>query len=245
MKIAKINRALLLIAALGAVASFAPIQRAAHAQDQDNTAAQQRPNEPRRGFGGPGAPPPWWFRGGRGGQWQPSDEEWVEMSAFMKQYSPKRWEVYQKLSPDKQQSLRQIVGRRYRLMQWVRNSDPELYELQKNRWILGDEIFGLTQEVKTSSSDLTRQKLKEKIGQSVDLGIQERNIRVARWEKMIANERDMIARETRDREEIIHNRMRALREAGGDLGDEPDATTQESDSPRAPAIAAPTTAPSK
>jgi hypothetical protein len=240
-----IKRTIALVAVLLIAGSLAP-SPLARAQDQGSTDASTAPRPPERRFG-PGTPPPWGFRG-RGGGWRPSDEDWNEISAFMKQYSPKRWEVYQKLPPDRQQSLQIIVARRYRLMQWVRNTDPELYEIQKTRWILGDEIFGLTQDLKAANSATepgVRQKLKDKIGQFVDLGVQERKTRVARWEKNIANERELITRETRDREEIIRNRLRAAERDAGNLGDD-DSEPATQDSGAAPAaITAPTTAPSK
>jgi len=214
----------------------------------DGGRAPDRRMGPGIGPGGPGpggAPPPWW-RGGRGG-WRPNPEEWNEISGFMKQYCPKRWEVYQKLPPDKQEPLQLIVSRRWRLMQWVKNSDPELYDLQRDRWRTEDEIFGLTQDLKAASSSAetpVRKKLHDKIGELVDLRIKERNMRVARWEKMIAQERELIARETRDREEIVRNRMRVAERDAGNLGDEeqPEATTQESADGKAVSGAA-TTAP--
>jgi hypothetical protein len=209
-----------------------------------------RPSERRMGPGGgyPGPYPPPWRR--QGGGWRQEDD-WSEISAFMKEHSPKRWEQYQKLPPERQQQLQWIVSRRWRLMQWVKGSDPELYELQRTRWRVEDEVYGLTQDFKKASANdqpVVRDKLRSKIGEMVDLRTKERQMRINRWEKQIASERDMIAKETRDREEIINHRVRVAERDAGMLGDEDsDATTQESEGQPAspPAIAAPTTVPSK
>ena len=237
-----LKRTILLVVGLLVAGLLAPTPMA-EAQDQDS-AAQRTPD--RRYT--PVNPPPWWIRGrgmGPGPGGVRDREDWSEVEAFMKQYSPRRWEMYQKLPPERQQQIQITVYRRYRLMQWFKSSDSEVYELQKTRWILGDEIFALSQELKSrSANEQTRQKLREKIGQFVDLGVQERKMRISRWEKMIANERELIAHETRDRDQIIKNRMLAAEQNAGNLGDEdPEATTQES--PQTPAIASPTTAPVK
>jgi len=107
-------------------------------------------------------------------------------------------------------------------------------------------VYGLTQDLKkTTSTDepTVRAKLRSKIGEMIDLRSKERQMRIKRWEEQIAQERDMIAKETRDRDEIINHRVRVAERDAGNLGDEEsEATTQESDgSPAVPA--SPTTAP--
>jgi len=215
--------------------------------DGERAPAPERRMGPGPGPGGGWPYPPPWRR--QGGGWRP-EEDWNEISGFMKEHSPKRWEAFQKLPPDRQEQLKLVVSRRWRLMQWVKNSDPELYELQRTRWRVEDEVYGLTQDLKhalSTSEPAVREKLRAKIGEMVDLRTKERQIRINRWEKQIAQERDMIAKETRDRDEIIKHRVRVAERDAGSLGDEDsEATTQESDGARGgPAIASPTTAPSE
>jgi hypothetical protein len=229
---------LIVVAIMSAAVTVARAQE----RDGQNT---DRANERRMGPGGgyPSPYPPPWRR--QGGGWRQEDD-WSEIAAFMKENCPKRWEQYQKLPPDRQDQLKWIVSRRWRLMQWVKTTNKDLYELQVNRWRVEDEVYGLTQDLKkTTSTDepTVRAKLRSKIGEMIDLRSKERQMRIKRWEEQIAQERDMIAKETRDRDEIINHRVRVAERDAGNLGDEEsEATTQESDgSPAVPA--SPTTAP--
>ncbi len=235
--------------------------RLAAAQEIGGAAGDGQRSEGRYGPGPGGAGnsvPPWGWRGGGSGgriggeRWIPDEVEWNELSAFMKQHSPRRWEEYLKL-PQKhrqQRNLQGVLVRRWRLMQWVRNADSELYELQKSRWRVEDEVFGLTRDLRTASSTTDsqlKQKLRERIGAMVDLRTRERNIRIARWEKQIAREREIMSREAVERDEIIRKRILAAERDAGHLGEEEPmdgATTQDGADEQAVDRGAPTTAPS-
>ena len=100
---------------------------------------------------------------GRGGEWrrgdgradgrggdnflnfdEPSDEEWKEIEAFMKKYSPKRLERLSDIGDEqRQQGLRNLFAARYRAMEEMKERDPEIYELRLERMPVEDEVFAL------------------------------------------------------------------------------------------------------
>ena len=261
--------ALLVVVTCSALVAMA--QETGSARDGDRTTSRSEGAGDRPGAGsgerryppagaGPYSGIPPWRRDGRGpggggggpGGWGFSEQDWDDIAAFMKQHSPRRWEEYQKLPADRQAQLQRVLNRRWRLIQWVRTHDPELYELQQKRWQVEDEVFGLTRELRTSSMSSESQikpKLRAKIGELVDLRTRERQMRITRWEHQIAHEREMMNRETADREDIINKRMRVAQNEAGELGDPEEgemSTTQESVEGQPPALAAPpTTAPTK
>jgi hypothetical protein len=172
------------------------------------------------------------FRRGDG-RWgiPPDDEEWGRIQKFMKEHSPRRWDALSKLNNDQQNRLKQVIWRRFRLLEMIKNNnDDTFYNLRVKRLETEDEIFGLTRDLRNASTEKEveiRRKLKDAIGQLLDLGVQEHQARITRWEKLIADEKVVMDREKQDRETLIKKHMKAAERESGGLGDET-ATTQES-----------------
>src|SRR5438046_2418472 len=106
--------------------------------ERDRQAERDRPGLPRgpmgpRGFG-------WRFR--------LSPEEWADASKFMKEHSPKRWESYEKLPPEQQDRLQRAISMRWRTLQQLKDSEPEIYKMRVKRMELEDEIFTLTRDLR-------------------------------------------------------------------------------------------------
>ncbi len=166
------------------------------------------------------------------GRWgvPPDDEEWARIQKFMKEHSPRRWDALNKLTPDQQNRLKSVIWRRCRLLEIIKNNNDEnFYNLRVKRMEVEDEIFGLTRDLRNSSSEKEpqiRRKLKETIGALLEIGVQEHQARISRWDKMIADEKLAMDREKQDRENLIKKHIRAAERESGTLGDEM-ATTQE------------------
>src|SRR5205823_1241949 len=118
---------------------------------------------------------------------------WDAANQFMKEHSPKRYEAMQKLSKERQEPLKNNVFRRYRILEALRLNDSDIYDLHVKRVGVEDEIFELTRDLRNASSteeDKVRKTLHDKIGELLDLEIEERKIRINRWKKLIAQEQE-------------------------------------------------------
>ncbi len=141
--------------------------------------------------------------------------------------------------PEEQQGrLRPLAFQRYRLLKFQKDNEPEFYDIGVKRWETEDRIFALTRELKKADSaheQEIRQKLRAALGKMFDLRVQERQIRISRLQRQINTEKEQMARETRDREQIISQHLELAEKEHGRLGDEDaDATTQPSESTTAP-----------
>jgi hypothetical protein len=169
----------------------------------------------------------------------PSPEEMESAMNFMKEYSPKRWDAMQKLSKERQDLLKDAVYRRFRMLEVLRVTDDQkfpIYELQLKRVATEDEIFGLTRDLRTcvtGDESKIKAKLHDKIAELVDLGIQERKIRIARWQKQLSEEQEKLAHDVSSRDDVIRKRMRVAEREDGTLGSDAadDANSQPANSP--------------
>ncbi len=172
--------------------------------------------------------------------WSISEEEWGQVQQFMKENSPQRWQAYQDLSGEQQEKLKMTIARRYRMLQFLKNNEPEMYDVRLKRMGVEDQIFGLTRELKSATpADRPKieEKLKSKLGDLVDLGIQEHQARIQRFQKLISQEQDQLSREQSNREQIVNKHLKAIEHERGRLGGtEPTTapTTQNSTADQAP-----------
>src|SRR5437588_8463342 len=106
----------------------------------------------------------------------------------MSENSPQRFKVLQQLGKDnpRYQRIKDFTYFRFRMLQNFKADDPALYQLRVNRLRIEDDIFGLVKDTKPDEqlANETKDKLREKIGALVDLGIKEREHRVERLQKM-------------------------------------------------------------
>lgn len=213
-----------LLWAVGAAAAlaFAPMD----ARSQTAPTTQQRPAEgdgqpsfrqpgERRfgdgrgtgGFGGPGAggagdgmrPRGEWRRGDFAnpvGPGEPSEEEWKEITAFMKAHSPKRLERIDEIGDEqRQQGVRNMFAARYRAMQDLKERDPDLYKVRLERLPIEDEVFTLSWELahsKTDKGDAERDKLRQLMRRLVKSRLDERTLRLKQAERRIELERERL-----------------------------------------------------
>jgi hypothetical protein len=171
-----------------------------------------------------------WGGGYRGGGMRyemPSEQEWADLSSFMKEMSPKRWEIFENL-PDGsllRERTRGLFLSRYRMLVKTKTEDPALYQTLVERIKLEDTIYELVANLnkataeKASQADLESQRneVKTNVANLVDLGIKERRIRIERLERSLQTERQKLQEDQKNRDDLVTRRMHQFIEAGSEL----------------------------
>ncbi len=182
-----------------------------------------RPDRPERGdrmrgWGG--------MRDGKGGFMQgrtpesyrdeelPDDDEWRDITEFMKANSPVRLDMYEKLSstlgPDSrmvQMARRRIAGR-YRDLQSLKDRNTEMYDFGLKQAVLEDQILGTLREIRAASNDdPLRAKLRELSGAYVSNFLDERAARLKRLREMVERETQTIERDRADIDKLVDRQM--------------------------------------
>lgn len=142
----------------------------------------------------------------------PDREDWERFQAFMKEHSPRRWAVVENHpDPSRQQMTRFSMFNRFRTLERLRNADHDMYQVNLRRFAVEDEIFALgLPAFGPAGRTLTEEemsKLREKVSELVDIGLEERELRVQRLHEMLKREQELYAAEKAQREEIIADRV--------------------------------------
>lgn len=150
----------------------------------------------------------------------PSDEEWPEVVAMMAEISPNGFKVFEQLDPksDRYRRFRDITYFHYRMLLWSRSEDPALYQVRVDRLKLEDQIFGMVKNIKPDEAPPPEMlaQLQTKVGELVDLNARERQVRIERMEKMVANEKQKLQTDVDRRNEIIDGKIKKVLSDGGD-----------------------------
>lgn len=152
-----------------------------------------------------------------------SDEDWQAASTFMREHSPNRWAVFERLSeasPRRGPVMRMILAR-YRNLANVKEEDSELYELRVQQLALEDAIWGLLREMRSNQTSEERRteiqaELREKVAQSVDTWIKERQRRLARLEETLKQERARLEADLKRIDTMVENRLQRELERASD-----------------------------
>lgn len=207
-----------------AVATPATTQRQRQGGHGDAMAATTRPWKAMRA--GDDAAPGARMRG-------PTDEEWREVAEFMSQYSPNRLKAIEDQGgADRPRfaSLRKFVWMHYRdLMAVKEKGDQELYELKLKVAQSEDEVFGLQQQMREAPEPerpVLRHQLRQKIADMVRLGLKERELRIARLEKALADEKEKLAADQQSIDQRVTERLQSMSKGMRDRRrDEPTTTS--------------------
>jgi hypothetical protein len=173
---------------------------------------------------------------GPGGYYRIPAAELADISAFMKEHSPERFKAISNLPELPRQRLMMEAFRNWRNYQYVKINQPDLAELMVTRVELEDQAFKLVNQIKTEKPDdpkaalADRQLLQEKIGQLLDTNIKERQLRIARLQKTLESEQELLTRDSKHRDELVERRLHAFLGSAdlttGDQGDTTKPTTQ-------------------
>jgi hypothetical protein len=142
-----------------------------------------------------------------------SPQEWDEMMAFLKVNSPTRYAVLSSLSLSANSPIRFDLIRKWRNYIFVRDHFPAMADNYVKRFELEDGLFLLVLKARrsgeASSSDL-HDRIRSKIGQLVDLGFDERQIRIAKLEELLNTEKKKLAEDQDKRDALIDQRTDSI-----------------------------------
>lgn len=206
------------LAAALAIASSAPLWAQ---QDKDARGATTRPDGPttRRGMrgdgpGNPGGPD------GDGGGWQggpprrgmdswseqpdPTPEEWDEIEVFMRENSPVRLGLYQRLETEFglerriTRMARRRIASRFRDIQNLKDRNSDLYDFSFKQLRLEDQALGTLLELRKQDTPELQAKLKEQMHAFVENSLNERQVRVQKLREFVAREEENLERDRKD-----------------------------------------------
>ncbi len=144
----------------------------------------------------------------------PTDAEWSQVEAFMRQNSPNRWKAFEQLAAENRvpRSLRRWMFARWRMIQGMGQDSPELHEQRLAHVQLEDELFGLVGQWRTtdaSAQPALRLNIREKVGQLIDASLKERRARIQRSRELLDREAQRLEREEANRNQLIDRRTEA------------------------------------
>jgi hypothetical protein len=150
-----------------------------------------------------------------------TDEERKEIEAFFQKGAPKRFEKYQDVPEERKQKLLQAVRGQYRMLQRMKEDDPEIYAIRMKRMPIEDEMFSLGWDLRHGDAkDDTRQKLRGKIREFLASKLEERTVRLARLEKRVKDEQAALQRDQGQLEQLVDRGLNAMEtERPGELRD--------------------------
>lgn len=201
------------------------VSRAEPSQSEPSTQPTTRPDRRERGWdmrdvlearqqrgGG--------FMTGRGGDYRneeiPTEEEWDEIVEFMRQNSPVRLELYDKLAGSVNrgrgeglaerfvQGARRRIAGRYRDLMAMKDRHPDMYEFAFKQIVLEDQILGYMRDLReTPENEALREKLRGKVADYVDNFLDEREARLKRLKEMVERETQTIQKDRASLDDLI------------------------------------------
>lgn len=147
----------------------------------------------------------------------PTEEEWRDVAEFMARYSPNRLKAIEEqggADGPRFANLRKFVFMHYRELQAVKEKgDQELYDLKVQGAQAEDEVFGLQRQMREATDPdrpVLRHQLRQKVGEMVRLGLKERELRIARLEKSLADEKAKLAADQQSVDQRVSERLQSL-----------------------------------
>lgn len=145
---------------------------------------------------------------------EPIDEKkWSEAQEYMSQHSPRRLAFVQSLSegPFRDGIRRYIMGRYRDIQNLSEQNETELHDLVVKRLELEDQAWGLSVDLAQSENpdeqSRLHKELSDKVRQLVEMGFQERQLRIARLEKAVQREKDKLTAEKERTDEVVAEQL--------------------------------------
>jgi hypothetical protein len=143
-----------------------------------------------------------------------SQQEIQETATFFRDHAPNRYALFEQLDEGfpRRRVLRVMVNR-YRQIQRFKDNDQEMYNLAVKQFELQDEAFGIIRNVAgTGNPDAeTLSKLRDKVKELAQLGLKEREKRVERLERMLAEEKSRLEADKADPDALVDRQLRQIR----------------------------------
>jgi hypothetical protein len=147
-----------------------------------------------------------------------TEQELEDVLAFMREYLPNRFEMFEQLSPSQQARsvfLRNLT-QRYRNLQRMKEQDASVYNAMLQHMQLQDEVFGLMRDARFGDED-AQGKLREKVKELVMLSLEEREKRVQSLERSLEQEKKRLAADKADPDAAVERRLRQMRDEADDV----------------------------
>jgi hypothetical protein len=137
-----------------------------------------------------------------------SPQEWEDMMAFLKQYSPARWHVLANLNLAENAPLRLDAIRKWRNYNFVRDHFPAIADQMVHRFQLEDDLFDLMLKAQADNSELSqyRDLIHNKVAQIVQLDFVERQTRIDQLQKLLESEKQAFAMDQAMVQKVIDHR---------------------------------------
>lgn len=144
-----------------------------------------------------------------------SDQEWAEVQTFLRDHSPYRLELLQRVPENTRtyHRLRGMIVNRYRHLERVRQQDTRAYELMLAQFALEDEALRLASELRSappSEQERIRDELRQIAVELVQSSIQERKRRLEELERAIQEERARLQADQQDVQALVESRLEQL-----------------------------------
>jgi hypothetical protein len=143
-----------------------------------------------------------------------SEKDKTDAMIFMKEHSPNRFTAIDSLPEgERKTNVKELAARNYLNWMKVMREDPELYAVILKRVAVEDDIFDLVTQLHKDSPekvDATRAKLKDKVAALVDVGIEERRLRLKRLQKTVDEQQQKLADDSSHRDTLVSERLKTI-----------------------------------
>jgi hypothetical protein len=127
---------------------------------------------------------------------EPTPDEWKEIEAFMKSNSPERFKRLDDIGDDqRQQGVRNMFAARYRMLQDLKERDPEIYQIRLARMPIEDKVFELGWKLSRRQGekpDDIKKELRQQFRVLLKSQFDERALHLRRMEKRLASDQQRI-----------------------------------------------------
>jgi hypothetical protein len=153
--------------------------------------------------------------GMRGAKLDPGTRaDWEGISGFMTAHSPNRLQFINGLAdgPLKFGMMKNMLQKEGNLAR-LDKDDPELAGIMTSRVELEDQVFGLASQFRNADpeqADQIRQTLREKVADLVDTNMKERELRIDRLKKALAEQEQNLATDEGQRDRLVADRLRGI-----------------------------------
>jgi hypothetical protein len=148
-----------------------------------------------------------------------SQKDIADAMIYMKDKSPNRYQALNSLpettlaEKERKKNLQELTARNY--LNWMRqlNEDPELYSVILRSIEAEDDVFGLVSKLSTEKPEekaANNARLREAVSKIVDLGIQERHLRLDRLQKTIKEQQQKLQEDSSHRETLVEERLKTI-----------------------------------
>lgn len=159
-----------------------------------------------------------------------TEEERREIEQFIRTHSPRRWQKLSDVADERKQRFVEVARPRYRMLQRLRQDDPELYDIRMKRLPIEDSMFALGWELKRDdpkNEASVRQQLSQQIRLFVDSQFEERKLRLDRVRQRLRQQQEaldqdqaLLDRDVRDVAALVDKGIAAIEnERGAELRD--------------------------